>query len=304
MKTLSTKTLLILLVAVLIVYFGLDFFDQSDSTLKLPDSLANFTVAQVSEARFTQDGKTLRLYRKDGSWFLDLGQHQPRADSNIVLRGLNNLASIKPNRLISKQRSKWAEYHVDSTGIRAELFDASQKKIADLVLGTLSPYGQSYAEVFTYVRAYDSDFTYAAPGFASESVTSKPYIYRTKTLISCMKDSILSIECKPKDEPAFQMIQTAPGQWKIANTKCDSAAANQWASDLESLSSIGFVDGAELGKEVAYVKVELRNRTEPVAIRFFESANGLLMTSSVNAGNVFSDTLYNKIIRSAKSLRK
>ncbi len=301
MKTFSTKTLITILAVVLAVYFGLDFLDSGESTEKIPALLAEFDPKSVTEARITQEGKTLRIYRDDNRlWKLDLGDFQPKADSQIVLRCLNNLSNLRPSRIISKNPQSWGQYQVDSSGIRTQLF-ASGKKICDVYLGGLMPSGR---ELMSFVRAEGSNLTYVVAGFAAESVSSKDYIYRPKTLATCFKDSVEKIVCSHPGGEKFEMVQVAPKIWKIGNQNCDSAASNNWAMEFESLASTDFVDGFSLEQPIATLEIYLKSEPKKIEISLFEdSQKRQAFVSSLNPENSFSaEQLRQKVFKTAKEL--
>jgi hypothetical protein len=303
MKTFSTKSLITLLIIVLGIYFALDYFDSGESTEKIPALLAEFDLKAVDEAKISQEGNTLRIYRdSEKIWRLDMGAFQPKADSQIVLRGLNNIASLKPTRIISKNAGNFSQYQVDSTGIRAQLFSKG-KKICDVYIGGLLPSGR---ELMSYVRAENSPITYSVAGFASESVTSRSYIYRPKTLSSCFADSIEKIVCQFEGAPAFEMIQIKPKYWEISKQKCDSSVANTWASGLESLSSTDFADGFALEQNIGTVKIYLKNAPKLIELNLFENqSKKRALVSSLNPESIFeAEKLFDKAFKNKKDLVK
>lgn len=138
-------------------------------------------------------GEEIKLARSDDGWTVTpTGGVAQEADKNKIKSLLGSLLEIKPKRVTSRSKEKWAEYEVDGPKASRVIVQAGSKTVADLYVGKFSfqqrqpPPGQQQDPrmqmqqqqqqpiLTSYVRVADDDAIYAVEGILNVNFNRAP----------------------------------------------------------------------------------------------------------------------------------
>ncbi|MEQ9427035.1 MAG: DUF4340 domain-containing protein [Cyclobacteriaceae bacterium] len=288
LKGISNVKLLIILAGLVGVYLIIHFTGGKTQSKSFRSSLVEIDTAKVTKIEIAKEGKELKLEKVgDTNWNVTLESGKVvDAKATSIKSTLNNLTTLKPSRLASKDPAKWSDYQVDSTGTRVKIYEGSDKKL-DIVLGKFDVQGQrSY---HTFVRLAEDDEVYAADNFMSISFSADSENFREQTFIRTKRDSVMSISFNYPDT-AFALTRNNSG-WAIDGVATDSTTAAQFVSGLGYSTSKGFVDNIEtFGTPVLTMEV-IQAGSDDITIQGYEvpGRENLVLNSSINEDSYFDD---------------
>lgn len=284
---LSTTKLLGLLALLVAIYFGVEYFGGKSKSKSLRSVLVNIDTTLVTKLEVIGKGSQAMVNKVNGTWqvSLDNGQVVP-ADANAVMNALNALNGIKPARMATRKKEKWAEYQVDSVGTEVKVYTGTEKS-TEIILGKLGVSGQrSY---HTFVRLAGDDEVYVADNFMAFSVPSETSAYRNNTVTKINKDSLASIEFTYPTDTSFR-LEKIGDSWMANGNPTDSTKVEKFVRGLGNISSRNFMNTSnELEEPIYRAKYSLKNGEE-VSLHAFEHLQGLVLKSSANPTSYFADS--------------
>lgn len=293
---------LILILAVLVgIYFIAQYTGRKKKSKSLRTELVLIDTAKVSKINIGYDSLDIDLFKEGEDWKLKLKEKTVIADNASVLSTLNALMTIKPSRMVSRKKSKWNEYQVDSTGTRIRTFEGSDKTL-DIVLGRLGV--QDRNSYHTFVRLFEDDNVYVAENFMSLSVSSDPSSYRNQNLAIIQKDSILAISFIYPADSSVQLSNDR-GVWSINGQLADSTAIATYLSDVNYIRSKEFYDeNNTFINPILTVRYKFSNQDD-ISIEAYQSEGQWIFHSLENKDNYFKDTeLLGKIFKGQSAFLK
>ncbi len=310
-KKISTITLLIILGALVLVYLGIEFLGKKERSSSFREKLVEVDTSKVSTIKL-YGNDTLHLDRRNSwSWQVENSKGEMvEAQSSSVRSLLNTLMSIKPSRIVTKDKEKWSEYNVDTAGTRI-IVQEGDKKTLDLIVGRfgfnqnamqqqqMQMGGRGMQQFYTYVRLNDENEVYVADQFMSMSLSTDATSYRNTRIWQLTTDSINSIQYQYPADSGL-VLQRSGEQWQVNGNTTDSASVVQYLNQIRNLNASGFADDvnpAELENPIASIAVA---GAETAHLQFYpHSRYNLLVTSNRNPSTVFADpdsVVYNKVI--------
>jgi len=300
LKKISSLKLLGILIVLTLVYFASNYFSKGSRSASLRSELVSIDTAKVSKILISGPEEHLELIKTNSDWVLNLANDkQVTALPDKVKNTLSSLLSIKPGRMATKDRAKWKDYQVDSTGTRVQIFEGEQNTL-DLVVGRFGMVGQR--QFHSFVRLFEDTEVYTADNFMGLSGGSQSSSYRDQNLLKIEPDSITNINFQYPGDSSFQLVRQ-DSLWLINQAqKADSAALASYLVGLRSVTSDQFadlVDPASLNDAISELTID--SKTEgPVTIKAFSLPGQyeLIYHSSLNPDAYFQDTtLATKLLR-------
>jgi hypothetical protein len=286
-KKISSIHLLGILIVLVLVYLGLEFFGGESRSKSFRETLVDIDTAAVSRLLIDSKGKMLELKKEGGAWKVGLdGEKYATAQESSVERTLGSLMGIKPARIATKDPDKWKDYQVDSAGTRVQVFEGGKNSL-DLVIGRFGVQGQR--SFFTYVRLRDENEVYAADNFMGISFGTEASDYRNKQILSLTTDSISEIRYNYPDS-AFTLVH-ADSLWYIGSQLADSASTANYLGDIRYVSNSGFVDdvpASALVSPTLSMVIKEKNKPEITIKAFKHPTHQWIIHSSVNPDSYFS----------------
>ncbi len=305
----SNKTLVITL-GVLIVIAGIYIIIESsrgERTFKA--ELVNIDTAKVTAISIyprATNHQEVRLF-KEGikNWKVRLKDNQTANVPESKIKSLlDMLVQVKPLRLAAQDKSKWAEFKVDTAGTRVKVFEGNVNTL-DLIVGKFS--FQQPRQMNTFVRLNGEDEVYETGGFLDMTFNQNPNSFRNNTLVDDNTSNWKKLTFSyPED--SFELVKDN-NSWTINGEKTDSATTANYLRTLSHLSGTSFIDNPAasiLQKAEFTVTIESAAKGA-IVVTAYEDTSNTIITSSDNRGTYFNGKpggLMQKIFVSAAHLQK
>ena len=286
----SIKYLLIILGALAILFFVVQYTKRGNKSRSLKTNLVVFDVSDVSRLEITTYEDTVLLQKEKDRWTLLLNGENKNTKEGVVETVLNTLKAVEPSRLASRKEEKWKEYGVDTTGTRVKVFDG-KKILSDLILGRFGV-EEGQRDYHTFVRLFNDTDVYVASNFMKMTVYQNPNDYRDSRVLKINKDSLTSIAFEYGNE-SFELIKNT--QWEIENQSVDSSQVADYLQAIRNLTSNDFYKGEVSTSSTGSITFKFTSQPE-VSVEVHTSALAPIIKSSENKYEIFSSQeLYEKI---------
>jgi hypothetical protein len=174
MKKINNKVLLIGLIVLVGIFVVARLFRAPKLESNARHELISLEVPKITSVKISTKDSVVTLEKENNQWSVSRGQEKSPADSAAVVRMLQSIQLIDATRMASRKKEKWAEFKVDSTSTRVEVYYDKDKE-ADFHIGKLgmnqmrSPQGG--IDAYTYIRLNDEDEVYIVNGFLGATVS-------------------------------------------------------------------------------------------------------------------------------------
>ena len=297
MKKVTTVRLLVFLVVLLLIYSAMEFFGTSGRSSSFRSELVSIDTAQVTKVLITKGSETLNLVDADSSWIVFYTEDEVySAVGDRVRSALASLQAIKPSRVATRNPEKWAEFQVDSTGIRVEVFEGGDRSL-DIVLGRFGMQGQQ--QFHTYVRLFDDNDVYVAENFMSFSLSTSAESYRNQKLTQFAVDSVDRIRFRYPGDSSYVLQRSPARPWLLDGQPADSTEVQAYLNALSRATSSKFAQVREILINPTFeMRLEIRG-FDPILIKAFaETDSTFLITSTSNREGIFRDpALFGRIFK-------
>lgn len=185
MKNLNNRKLLLILAGLVAVFVLARIFRSPKLSRNLPEAIVAVDTATADVIRITPSGETepVILQRKDKRWYLRQGDREQLAEQPSVRAMLGQLVKMRPQRMVTRNGSKWGVYQVGDTTTLV-VVQGGGKELAAIRIGRTAfsqspgadpqnPFGGGMGSAFTYVRREGSDEVYTVEGFLEPSFNRK-----------------------------------------------------------------------------------------------------------------------------------
>lgn len=294
-KFLNTKTLIILLVILGLIFLVTKLTEKEDRTFKSEMVSIDSTVVtkMIITPKPGENAKEVTFTKTGSEWKLESDGKSYIPDPSSVKNILSELMRMKSERVAAVDNSKWSEFEVsDSTATRIKVY-GGKKQIADLYVGKFSysqpqgqqqnPYQQNKGKMSTYVRPAGDNEVYVVDGFIKMSIQANVNAYRNKTLFASNKDDLNKISFSYPNNENF-VLSKVENNWLLNGIPVDSALTVRYLNKLAKVTSSNFIDDViPLTNTPSHtVRIE-GNNFAPVDIKAFpaDTVNKYVMTSSL-----------------------
>ncbi len=302
-KFLNTKTLIILLVVLGLVYLVSKLTERKDRTFK--SEMVTIDTAMVTKIiilpKLGEEGKEVIISKTGTEWKLESDNKSYKPDQASIKNILSELVRMKSERVAAVDEAKWKEFEVtDSTATRINLYNNS-KLLADLYVGkfnyTQPPQGQqnpyqqqNKGKMSTYVRPAGDKEVYVVEGFIKMTIQPNVNTYRDKTLFAASKDDLTKISFTYPNNEGFVLSKEGT-QWYLNGQVTDSVKTDRYLSKLSRVTSSNFIDDVMPFSSIPTHKVTIEgNNIIPVEINAFpaDSINQYVITSTLVSDSKYS----------------
>ncbi|MEA3495818.1 MAG: DUF4340 domain-containing protein [Bacteroidota bacterium] len=253
------------------------------------DKISKFTIIPQFDKN-----KEFSIIKENDKWYVELGQNL-KAETNTEFfdRSLKELKKLKPSRLASNEKEKWAEYGVDSLGTILEITD--NQATHKIILGSLS--FQNQQTVNAYVRMPDETKTYACESYMEGTFKSDKSQWRKRKVIEMPKTLWANIDFQSNKNLTFK-LNKKENTWLLNNKTVDSIQITEFLTSLEKLNQQGFADNSTvilLPKANFSLVIQNNENTILTTLDFYKTKSSWIIASSINDGNYFAidkETMY------------
>ncbi len=281
LNKISNLKLIIGLVLLALVYLAVTYLDSPKSE-ELDKQLVAIDTAKVTQINIIGKDQTVNLYKENQGWQVALSTgKQVKAESSRVTSLLNQLLNIGTDRLAAKDKSKWSDYQVDSTGTRLQVKEGDATTL-DMIIGQ--------SGTTSYLRLADEIEVYASDGFQGLGSKQEINHYRDNLFVEMDTDSLTSISFNYPDS-SFQIINNA-GSWQFEDgMAADSAKTAAYLGKLSLKSSENFAaqDGSTVGPTLAEIKINSNSQPQVTIRAYSDNADSVVYQTSINQEAYFAD---------------
>ncbi len=300
LSKLNTKTLLLLLVALVALFAILYFSDNTESSYK--SEIVNLDTASVNRIVIEVPGKdTINLVKENTGWKLLEKGVKADADNNKIKALLNRMAPLKTARLATNNKKHWEKYGVAEndkyTGIS---FYNGNKLISKVFLGKVdfqapeetdnqNPYMRNNrGTMIGYARTSDDDNVYVVDGYLKLTFAGDKNGYRKKNIIKADPKSISEVNVQ--SGKAKFTLKKDNDYWTVDGAKADSANTAKFINNISRLNGYSFYSKKDIEgvKPVGTVTVKLPGSLIKVDAYAIDSTDFALV-STQNENNIIRD---------------
>ncbi len=252
-KKFNNNTLLYIFIALIALFAIVKVYRIKFTENTLNTKLVDIDTAKVTKILLyptSENREEIKFYKDNKDWKVSKGKIIAEPEANAITNLLGLLTEIKPQRLASRDKSKWSDYKLsDTTATRVKVFESNKLK-SDLLIGKFS-YQQSndmYSRMYrgggpgtSYVRLKDENEIYAVNGFLTFSFNQKFNSFRKQTLAYFDKANVDKITFKYPGDSSF-VVELSNKHWLIGNQQVDSAKVADYLNSLAYKNASSFND--------------------------------------------------------------
>lgn len=297
-KKVNNTTLLSILIALLVVFVVVRWYQKNRAEKTLNTELVSFDSGKVTEILLypmVENRKEIKFFKENNNWKVSKDNIVAECADGIVKNLLQTLHDLKAKSLVSKDKNKWKDYNVtDSLATRVKVM-AGKKVVADLMIGrfTYQPATQSYnmygggVTGSTFIRKYADYEVYAVDGFVVFTFNQSFNSFRKQTIARFENTDVEKIIFKYPADTGF-VIERKDKKWQIGNMVADSAKVANYISRMSYKSSSNFNDQFKISDMATYsLTIEGKNMKPIVIDAYSYSTDTLIINSNQNPKSWF-----------------
>ncbi len=289
-KQKSTKILLLVLALLLVLVAVNQVSKSKKGERTFRNELISATPDEVTSLSLwlrSSGFSEVKLTRQGDDWVMKHEGVNYRADGDLVNGMIDELLTVKPERLVARTREAWGEYDVtDSTGIRVVL-NSDKKRLGEIYIGRFG-FNQATRKPTTYVRMEGDKETYAVEAYLSMTFSRDVEGLRDKSIFRGNRVDITSVTFHMPGDSSFT-LQRDVNRWNINGIPADSAAT------INYLNSIAYTVGTQFRDDFApgvftgdtYKMVIDQLNLPPVEILAWVDEYGTILQSTANPDAFF-----------------
>ena len=289
----NNRTLLLIFLAGLVVFFGTKFLRKDHSSSFYPVISAIDTV-KVDRIKFNSSmpqPEEFELVRSGSGWEAKKGNMRVAAASANVTGVLSQLSDLNAERIVTKDAGRYPEFEItDSLATRIMAFDGD-KELVDLRVGGFR-FDQATRSASAFVRKDDKPEVYQVDGFVVMSLKQRFDQYRDKTIVNTDANDLSKLEWMDANGRK-EALQNEEDVWYYAGMEAvDSVKMKSYLASLVNSRGAEFADENSISGKTAIEKLTLygNNMVQPIVISAYNNRDALkpfLIHSSLNPDAVF-----------------
>ncbi len=265
-------------------------FNTGKNERTFKNNLVNIDTSAVTSVLLypkAEHHSEIKLYKTGNSWKLDLKSGKTVSVPKEKMKSFfKQLLSIKPNRLAAREKSKWHEYEVDTTGTRIQVLEGNDVSL-DIVIGKFS-YQQQLRSMNSFVRLEDDKDIYEVNGFLSMTFNQGENAYRNAKLISGNSNNWNRIAFDYPADSSFQMVKIN-NKWTSNGKELDSTKVANYLRQLMRTTNNNFVDNpsqALLNKPTMKLRID-SDDSKIITLQIYSDSKDEIISSSMNTESYF-----------------
>lgn len=297
-KKLNNKILLGVFLGLVVVFAFVKWYRSPKTESSFKSEIAVFDTAEVTKIALypsSYKGEEILFSKDKKAWKLSSGKIKTTPDPQAVNNLMSLIKEIKPQRLITKDKKKWADFQLTDSATRVKVFTGS-KEALDLLIGKFTyqqskdPYAQMRGGGVTgtsYIRLHGEDEVYAVEGFLTFSFNQPFNTYRNQAIARLDQANITKLNIKLPGDTGF-IAEKKNGKWMIGNNPADSAKVESYLNMLSFKSASSFNDFFKPAGLPGYqIFVETSNNKNLTIDAYPNGENQWVINSSYNPESWF-----------------
>lgn len=232
--------------------------------------------------------KVVDVFLEDTVWKLKVDGKLFAADQNVIKGIADELANMVPERLVANKRELWKDFDItDSLGVKVIIYGNKNDK-TEITLGRFS-YNQATRKPSSFVRVNKEKEVYAAEGYLSMTFNREINILRDRNIFRGNQNDLMQISFNYPADSSFTLTKQ-DSKWLLNGAPVDSTLMAGYLTNVSYLNGNDFRDDfipASVTTEPLKV-ILTGNNMNPVEIRAFRDAKGIIINSTENSTSYFS----------------
>lgn len=284
MKRFNNKTLIIILIVLATAFVLTRLFRSPERESNLDISALSADTAGIDEVTIlpmVEDPKEIKLTKEGNDWKVTRDKVTSRADKSVVASMLDRLASMKPERIVTRNKEKWNDYRVGDTTSTEVIARVGDEEVIRFKVG------KDQMNV-TFVRKNNDDEVYAVAGGIGSSFNRKFNDWRDQTFVRFNINDIRKITFTYPSDSGF-VLSKDDNRWMIGATAADSVKTTTYINKFRHKKLANFADDftADAPPDVI---LALEADTGPFVIKGWRSSkSGWILTSDLQPAIYFLD---------------
>ncbi|MCK5368446.1 MAG: DUF4340 domain-containing protein [Cyclobacteriaceae bacterium] len=299
-KKASNNLLGLVFAVLLLIVVILSFFDSGKNERTFREVLVAIDTSVVTQILIfskANNYQPIKIFKKNNKWLVELKNGKTASvTEQKITQTFSELSSIIPKRLAARNKEKWGEFQVDSTGTRVQILEGNNRTL-DIVIGRFN-YKQQARSMSTFVRLYKDVDVYEVDGFLALTFNKDADAFRDGTVIKDDSNSWTQLQFDYPADSSFT-LNKINSKWYLNNIETDSAKTAAYLRKLSNLSQNKFVDDdvIQTGQKSMY-KLTIRNdKLEFIELFAYVDSTNYVITSSENPeanfdGESFGSTVF------------
>jgi hypothetical protein len=299
-KKASNNLLGLVFVVLLLVVVILFFFDSGKNERTFREVLVDIDTSAVTQILIfskANNYKPIKVFKQDDKWLVELknGKSASVTEQKIT-QTLTELSSIIPKRLAARDKEKWGEFQVDSTGTRVQVFEGDNHSL-DIVIGRFN-YQQQLQSVSTYVRLHKDADVYEVDGFLALTFNKDADAFRDGTMIKADSNIWTQLQFDYPADSSFT-LNKINSRWYVNDIETDSAKTAEYLRKLSNLTQNSFADDVviQTGQKSTYKLTISNDKLEFIELGAYVDSTNYVIISSENPeakfdGKTFGNTIF------------
>ncbi len=232
-------------------------FGKSEHEKKLETAaplFPDFDKEQVAKIEIIAPYGTTTLSKQNGEWAVASMDNYP-ADSEGIAQLLTKVGELKNTQRVSTNPEKQPEFEVDSTGVEAKLMDASDKLLAHLFVGKMTP-----GFLSSYVRVADANDVYVAQGSLQSVFNKGTRTWKDRTIFDFNKGITTQLNISSSEE-TIELHLDENGIWQMLKPVAATANTTEVDNLLTTLSGLNTDDFAAANDDLAAYGLDVPQST-------------------------------------------
>lgn len=282
MKWSSNKVLLIVFAVLLGGFVVSRMFRAPALESNLPNILVMVDTARVTEVQVlhADTGASVSLVRDGNAWQVNEGQKSAGTETGVVRNALGSIGVVKPDRIITRKKQKWNDFHVDSTGTHVKVL-GGDNLLADFWLGR-APSGM------VCMRLEGKEDVYEVQQSLDNYFSKKFNDWRDKSFLHLNSDSIFRIAFEYPADSSF-VVEKKQSGWMVGMSAADSTRVVTYLNRFRSKNLYAFADDFSPPVNAQYTVSFGKNGHPAETVRAWQiDDDKWIATSSVQEGVYFS----------------
>ncbi len=235
--------------------------------------------------------KEIKFTRSKQGWMAQQGKVQAAAENGKIVGLLADLRSVKPQRLVANDQSKWATYQLtDSLCTRIKLLGSKGEELMTLLVGKAGTGGESF------VRLPNDNEIYSVGNSLATNANKTFSNWRNQDVLTFIDKQVDKITFTYPADSSLTIAKEANG-WIIGGAEsmqADSSLVAQYLNGISAKRSDQFVDGFTPQKAPTYI-LQLSGKgfvvggklTPQIIVQGFEANNEVYIRTSFNPNALF-----------------
>ncbi|OJJ15630.1 hypothetical protein BKI52_37745 [marine bacterium AO1-C] len=286
----NTKLLSVVFIGLFALYAITKVVKNNQGSRSFKTQIASVDTAQVQTISLypqIAQQKEIKFTRSKQGWVAQQDKLQAVAERGKIESLLSDLRSVKPQRLVANDQSKWATYQLtDSLCTRVKLLGNNGQELMTLLIGKAGTGGESF------VRLPNDNEVYAIGSLLAANANKGFNDWRNQDVLKFNFPAINKISFTYQGDSSFTVAKDK-STWKMGEDIADSTLVTQYLNSISAKRNDQFADGFTPQQQPTFI-LQLSGVSQAAGapgprliVQGFEANNEVYIRTSINPNAIF-----------------